>query len=110
MVTRFSTPLHPGEILREEYLVPLNLSAGRLAKALGVPRTRIERIVKEEIGITADTALRLAKYFDTTPNLWLNLQQSFELAVGSEQLKDDLAAIEPRSASNDNHAGARARA
>jgi len=109
MSVTFTTPLHPGEILREDYLAPLELSAGKLAKALGVPRTRIERIIKEEIGITTDTALRLARYFDTTPNFWLNLQQSFELAVGLEQLKGDLAAIEPR-ASNDNLAAARVRA
>ncbi len=70
----FDPPIHPGEILREEFLTPLDLSAGALAKALGVPRTRIERIVKGQMGISADTALRLAKYFDTTPNVWLNLQ------------------------------------
>lgn len=63
---KFDPPIHPGEILREEFLTPLGLSAGALAKALGVPRTRIERIVKEQMGISADTALRLAKYFDTT--------------------------------------------
>lgn len=109
MAIKLTTPLHPGEILREEYLVPLGLTAGKLAKALGVPRTRIERIVKEEIGITTDTALRLARYFDTSPDVWLNLQQTYDVAVGAEQLADDLAAIEPR-ASNDNHAAARVRA
>ena len=109
MATKLKTPLHPGEILREDYLVPLDLSAGRLAKALGVPRTRIERIVKEEIGITTDTALRLGRYFDTTPNFWLNLQQSYDLAIGVEQLKGDLDAIEPR-ASNDNRKAAGVRA
>lgn len=101
MAIRFSTPLHPGEILREEFLVPLNLTPGKLAKAIGVPRTRIERIAKEEIGVTADTALRLARYFDTTPDLWMNLQQAYEIAIESVALKVALEAIEPR-ASNDN--------
>lgn len=104
MAIAFTTPLHPGEILREEFLAPLDLSAGKLAKALGVPRTRIERIIKEEIGISTDTALRLSRYFDTTPNLWLNLQLAYDLAVGAEQLKDDLAAIAPRAAMGP-HAG-----
>ena len=109
MALTFTTPLHPGEVLREDYLAPLSLSAGKLAKALGVPRTRIERIIKEEIGITTDTALRLARYFDTTPDFWLNLQQAFELAIGIERLKGELAAIKPR-ASNDNLGAARVRA
>ena len=106
---KFVRPVHPGEFLREEYLVPLGMSAGALAKKLNLPRTRIERIAKEEIGLTPDTALRLGRYFDTTPNFWLNLQQAYDLAIGAEQLKRDLEAIEPR-ASNDNRKGARARA
>lgn len=109
MTIRLTTPLHPGEMLREEFLVPLGLSAGRLAKAIGVPRTRIERIVKEETGITPDTALRLGRYFNTTADFWLNLQQAYDLIIEAEQLKDDLAAIEPR-ANNDNNSKARARA
>lgn len=95
---QFDPPIHPGEILREEYLAPLGLSAGALARALGVPRTRIERIVKEQMGISPDTALRLAKYFDTTPNVWLNLQADYDLAVQAEALKLPLAAIRPRAA------------
>jgi addiction module HigA family antidote len=63
-------PLHPGEVLREEFLVPLKMSAGALAKICGVPRTRIERLTNEQIGITADTALRLSKALRTTPELW----------------------------------------
>ena len=66
-------PLHPGEVLREEFLVPLKLSAGALAKACGLPRTRIERIASEQSGITADTALRLAKALGTTVQLWRQL-------------------------------------
>src|SRR5215467_15953487 len=67
-------PMHPGEVLREEFLLPLKLSSGALARKMDVPRTRIERIAEEKIGITADTALRLSKALGTTPQLWLNLQ------------------------------------
>jgi addiction module HigA family antidote len=99
---KFDPPIHPGEILREEYLVPLGLSAGALARALAVPRTRIERIVKEQMGISTDTALRLAKYFDTSPNVWLNLQTGYDLAVEEKVLEGELAAIQTRVAGNDN--------
>ncbi|AQZ54099.1 MAG: addiction module antidote protein, HigA family [Martelella sp.] len=87
-------PVHPGEILREEYLIPLNMSAGALAKRLHVPRTRIERIAKEETAITPDTALRLAKFFRTTPQFWLNMQDSFDLKRQAEALKGEIDAIE----------------
>jgi antitoxin HigA-1 len=70
-------PMHPGEVLREEFLVPLKMSAGALAKTCGLPRTRIERIASELTGITADTALRLAKALGTTAQLWLNLQNDY---------------------------------
>jgi addiction module HigA family antidote len=80
--------VHPGEILREEYLKPLDLSAGRLAKALGVPRTRIERVVKEETGITVDTAYRLSKFFSTTPGFWMNMQTNYDLATTKVVLDD----------------------
>jgi len=99
MAVVFSPPIHPGEILREQFLEPLGLSAGALARELGVPRTRIERISREEMGISPDTALRLAKYFDTTPNVWLNMQSAFDLAIGAEDLKDDLKAIRTRDVS-----------
>jgi addiction module HigA family antidote len=74
-------PLHPGEILREDFLVPLKLSPGSLAKMTGVPRTRIERIVSETTGITADTALRLGKAFNTSAQLWLNLQNRYDMEM-----------------------------
>lgn len=99
---KFDPPIHPGEVLREEFLAPLELTAGALARALGVPRTRIERIVKEQMGISTDTALRLAKYFDTSPNVWLNLQTSYDLAVEARALEGELAAIRVRVAGNDN--------
>lgn len=81
-------PVHPGEILREEYLVPLNMSAGFLAKKLGVPRTRVERIATEQTSITVDTAVRLAKHFSTTPAFWLNMQNSYDLATIDVDVSD----------------------
>ena len=77
-MTKKLTPMHPGEVLREEFLVPLKLSAGALARKMDVPRTRVERIAEEMTGITADTALRLSKALGTTPQLWLNLQNDYE--------------------------------
>jgi addiction module HigA family antidote len=72
-------PLHPGEMLREEFMKPLGLSANALAIALRVPVTRISEIVRERRGITADTALRLARYFNMTPEFWMRLQMDFDL-------------------------------
>lgn len=71
-------PIHPGEILREE-LEELGLSANALAKALGVPANRVTAILNEQRSITGDTALRLARYFDTTPEFWMNLQTTFDI-------------------------------
>ena len=88
-------PVHPGEILREEFLVPLKMSAGALAKACGVPRTRIERLASEQIGITADTALRLSKALGTTPELWMNLQNSFDVKTAMLHISKELDQIEP---------------
>lgn len=88
MIRMTARPVHPGEILNEEFLVPLGLSAGALAKAVDVPRTRIERVRDERTGITADTALRLAAYFGTTPEFWMNLQASYDLAVAGAAMKD----------------------
>jgi addiction module HigA family antidote len=79
-------PMHPGEVLREEFLVPLRMSAGALAKACVLPRTRIERIVGEQTGITADTALRLAKALGTTAQLWLNLQTDYDVQIAMRDL------------------------
>ena len=98
MAIKFARPVHPGEFLREEYLVPLGMSAGALAKKLNVPRTRIERIVKEETAVTPDTALRLGKYFDTTAEFWLNFQIAYELAVEADELKPELERIVAYSA------------
>jgi antitoxin HigA-1 len=79
--------LHPGEMLREEFMRPLGLSANALAMSLRVPVTRISEIVRERRGITADTALRLARYFNMTPEFWMRLQMDFDLesAADAEQ-------------------------
>src|SRR5271168_2335691 len=74
-------PVHPGEILREEFMKPLKLSMNRMALDLRVPLTRIADIVHERRGITADTALRLARYFKMSPSFWLNLQTGYELKM-----------------------------
>jgi antitoxin HigA-1 len=74
-------PVHPGEVLREDYLVPLNMSANALARALNVPAPRINDIVRERRGITADTAMRLARYFGGDARSWLNLQAAYDLRV-----------------------------
>lgn len=91
-------PMHPGEILREEFLRPLDMSAGRLAKALGVPRTRIERLANEEVELSADTALRLARYFGTTAEFWMALKSRHERESAEDILGDALSRIEPRKA------------
>jgi addiction module HigA family antidote len=86
--------IHPGEILREEYLAHLGLKPYTLAKRLGIPRTRIERLVAEKTPVTPDTALRLAKFFDTTPQFWMNMQTAHDLATEAEAKKDEIAAID----------------
>jgi addiction module HigA family antidote len=88
-------PLHPGEVLREEFLVPLNLSAGALAKTCGLPRTRIERIAAETTGITADTALRLGKALGTSTQLWMNLQNRYDVELAKREIGKILDKIEP---------------
>ena len=88
-------PMHPGEVLREEFLIPLELSAGALAKACGLPRTRIERIAAEQTGISADTALRLARALGTTEQLWLNLQSDYDIQLAMRYLGKRLDRIEP---------------
>jgi antitoxin HigA-1 len=89
-------PVHPGEILREEFLEQLDLTPYALAAALRVPRTRIERLVREETAVTPDTALRLARYFGTTPEFWLGIQARHDLETARRSLSEDIAAIRPR--------------
>jgi addiction module HigA family antidote len=78
-------PIHPGETLREDFLRPLGLTANRLAIELLVPVTRINDIVRGKRAITADTALRLARYFGTTPQFWMNLQANYELELAQDE-------------------------
>ena len=87
-------PLHPGEILREEFLIPLGLSAGKVAKSLGVPRTRIERIVSEQTGISADTAIRLERLLGTSARFWMNAQAAYDLEKAQASGGDAVARIE----------------
>ena len=78
-------PIHPGEILREEFLVPLNMSAHALALELKVAAPRINDIVRERRAVTPNTALRLARYFGTTPDFWLNLQTAYDLKIAQRE-------------------------
>lgn len=77
-------PVHPGEILREDYLMPLGMSANALAKALNVPAPRINDVVRERRGVTADTAMRLARYFGGDARSWLNLQAAYDLRIAEQ--------------------------
>lgn len=95
-MTLMTNPSHPGEVLKELYLGPLDLSAIGLAKRLHVPRTRIERLVKGETALTADTAMRLATFFGTTPEYWMNLQRAWDLARARDTV--DVSDITPLAA------------
>lgn len=88
-------PVHPGEVLREEFLVPLDMSANALATRLDVPANRITELVGERRSVTADTALRLARAFGTTAEFWMNLQQTYELRTAEKELGASLKAIKP---------------
>lgn len=88
-------PVHPGEVLREEFLGPMRLTAYAVARACGVPRTRIERLAREETPITADTALRLARYFGTTPEFWMGMQAQYELERAQDTAAAALRRITP---------------
>ena len=94
-MSRRLPPIHPGEVLREEFLVPMSLSPFAVARAIGVPRTRIERSAREQTPVTADTALRLAKYFGTTAAFWMGMQAQHDLDQAEEELVKDLRKIAP---------------
>jgi addiction module HigA family antidote len=85
--------IHPGEILNEEFLKSLNVSAYRLSKEIGIPQTRISEIIKGRRRVTADTALRLSKYFGTTPKFWLGLQDDFDIEEEQNLIIDELNKI-----------------
>jgi addiction module HigA family antidote len=102
-----TTAFHPGEILREEYLIPMGLKPYTLAKKLRVPRTRIERLVAEQTPVTPDTAVRLAKFFNTTPQFWMNMQAAFDLSAVGVALSgelDQIQALEPNEYAEARHA------
>src|SRR5262245_5101401 len=90
MAVRRLEPIHPGEILEEDFMLPLRLSANTLARRIDVPVTRISEIVRGRRGITADTALRLARFFGTSPELWLGLQAEHDLRVARRAFGDSL--------------------
>ena len=90
MARKAHPPIHPGEILLEEFLEPMKLSQYRLAKDISVPARRINEIVHGKRGITADTSLRLARYFDTSERFWMNLQTRYDLEVEKRRLRGRL--------------------
>lgn len=97
MMKRDLPPIHPGEILLEEFMRPLGLSSNQLAKVLCIPTNRITSIINGQRGITADTALRLYRYFGLEPQFWLNLQNSYDLEMAEEKAKDKIfSTIFPR--------------
>lgn len=87
--------IHPGEILNEEFLIPMGISAYRLAKDTGIPQARISNIISGNRRITADTALRLAKYFGNSPKFWLGLQNDFDIEEQNKSLRNTLNSIKP---------------
>lgn len=99
MARKGMRPVHPGEVLREDYLVPLGMSVHALATALRVPATRLHEIVKERRSITADTALRLARYFGGDAQSWMNLQAMYDLRVAEKHSAATIARdVSPRAA------------
>jgi addiction module HigA family antidote len=84
-------PIHPGETLREDFLAPLGLSASRLAIEIMTPVTRVSDIVRGKRAITADTALRLSRYFGTTPQFWMNLQSNYDLELAADAVGAEIA-------------------
>ncbi len=88
-------PIHPGEILREEFMLPLGLSSNALARALGVTPARINEIVRERRGVSADTALRLGRYFNTSHEFWMNLQTHYDILCAQTEAGDAIRNIKP---------------
>jgi antitoxin HigA-1 len=99
-MSRKLRPVHPGEVLREDFLAPMRLSAYMVARAIGVPRTRIERLARCETAVTADTALRLGRYFGTSPEFWMGMQTQYDLESAEDGLADVLKGIEPLRSSD----------
>lgn len=97
-MTKVHEPIHPGEVLQEEFLTPLAITQHRLAVSIRVPPRRINEIVHGKRRITADTALRLSKFFGTSDRFWLNLQARYDLEVQGESLRETLEGITPLGA------------
>lgn len=97
-------PIHPGEQLREEFMKPLGLSSNALARALNVTPARINEIVRERRGITADTALRLARYFNTSHQFWMNLQSNYDVQCAEDEWGRVIAKIKPLQSAVDDEA------
>jgi len=89
-ITNGMRSIHPGEILREEFLLPLEMSANALAMRLRVPAPRINDLVREKRGVSVDTALRLARFFNTTPEFWLNLQTAYDLKITKADITSEI--------------------
>jgi addiction module HigA family antidote len=94
-MTKKLAPIHPGEVLMEDFIVPLGITQHRVAVAVGVPPRRINEIVHGQRRITADTALRLGRYFGTSAQFWINLQSRYDLDVEQDSLGDALDIIQP---------------
>lgn len=88
-------PVHPGEVLKQEFLEPLGLTVYALAHAADVPRSRLERLVRGKTSVSADTALRLSRLFGNSPDFWMNLQSHYDLALAATALSNDLERITP---------------
>lgn len=88
-------PVHPGEILREEFMEPMGLTAYAIAKACKIPRSKLERIAREDLGISGDTAVRLGRFFGNSPQFWMNLQATYEVLKASQELGDAVNEIKP---------------
>ncbi len=97
MITDPLAPVHPGEILREEFLEPLGITPYALAAACRVPRTRFERLAAERARVSPDTALRLARYFGTTPGFWLAIQAHYDIEIARRLTGKDIETIRPRA-------------
>ena len=94
-------PIHPGEIIKEEYLEPLNMSVNALAIALRIPAPRINDVVRQKRGVSIDTALRLARYFNTTAQFWMNLQINYDLKIARQnmvKIKDEIIPLQTTTA------------
>ena len=93
-------PIHPGELLNEEFLIPLNLSPHELAKSLGMDAQCVHAIIRGEESVTAETALRLARYFGTSARFWTGLQSQYDVEVAKDRLASEIRAVKPRSQTN----------